>query len=224
MSETVITVQGRFSAYYPPERATLFLGVHLEGSNRDGVFSATNESADLVRGRITGAHDRSSGPITWFSSDNVQIWTEKPWNANGLQLDPVFHAQIGFTVKFSDFVHLARFVEDVVPVPGVTVDHIEWTLTDTSRLGALAEVRSRAVKDSVAKATVYAQSIGLGTVRAIALADEGMLSDLSPRAGQGPSATSLRLGVAPGSAGPELSLKPEDIEVAAVIDARFLAT
>lgn len=223
MTGTVITVQGRSSAYYPPERATLFLGVHLEGNNRDGVFSATNESADLVRGRITGAHDPESGPITWFSSDNVQIWTEKPWNANGLQLEPVFHAQIGFTVKFNDFVHLARFVEDVVPLPGVTVDRIEWALTETSRLGALADVRSRAVTDSVAKATVYAQSIGLGTVRAVALADEGMLSDLSPRPGQGVAASSLRLGAAPG-AGPELSLKPEDIQIEAVVDARFLAT
>jgi len=224
MSETVITVQGRFSAYYPPERASLFLIAHLEGPNRDVVFSETNESADLVRGRITGAHDSHTGPITWFSSDNVQIWSEKPWNQNGVQLEPVHHAQIGFTVKFNDFVHLARFVEDVVPIPGVTVKNIEWALTDTSRLGALAEVRSRAVKDAVSKASVYAQSIGLGTVRAVALADEGMLSDLSPRSSRGASASGMRLAGAAEQAGPELSLKPEDIEIEAVVDARFLAT
>lgn len=224
MPDTVITVQGRFSAYYPAERATLSLSVGLQGPDRSRVFEATNESAELVRTRIAGVHDKQAGPITSWSSDSVQVWAEKPWNANGLQLDPVFHTRIGFTVKFSDFVHLAGFVEEMIAVPGATIEQVEWRLTEASTSAVLAEVRSRAVKDAVSKASVYAQSIGLGTVRAIALADEGMLSDLSAGGSAIRSGGPMLMTAAGDASGPQLSLKPEDIEVEAVIDARFVAT
>ena len=39
------------------------------------------------------------------------------------------------------------------------------------------EARRRAVENAVAKATVYATSLGLSTVRPIALSDPGMLGD-----------------------------------------------
>ena len=87
------------------------------------------------------------------------------------------------------------------------------------------EVRSRAVKDAVAKASVYAQSIGLGSVTAIALADPGMLGDPS-----GGNPTLVQPMFARGamkaqfdSSAPQLALKPEEIAVASVVDARFTA-
>ncbi len=224
MTDTVITVQGRFSSYYPAERATLSLSVHLEGDSRAEVFAATNDSAETIRDRITGAFDQAAGPITWWSSDNVQVWSEKPFNQDGRQLSPVYHSRVGFSVKFSDFVHLARFVEDVAAVAGVTVDQIDWALTETSKSAVITEVRSRAVTDAVAKASVYAQSIGLGHLRAIALADEGMLNDRSGGTSSSQSMHLMRVGSTASSSGPELSLKPEDIEIEAVVDARFLAT
>ncbi len=65
---------------------------------------------------------------------------------------------------------------------------LTWDLTDATRTSANTEVRSRAVKDAVAKAAVFAQAVGLGSVTAIALADPGMLGDHGPRAAAtGPS-------------------------------------
>jgi uncharacterized protein YggE len=70
----------------------------------------------------------------------------------------------------------------VSSVDSVTVGSIDWALTEARTTGVTAEVRSRAVKDAVAKASVYAQSIGLGSVTAVAIADPGMLGDQVQRA------------------------------------------
>lgn len=225
MTDTTITVQGRFSAYYPAERATIRLSSHLEGDDREVVFGATAASAERIRTLIARHHDREAGPITSFSSDSVQVWTEKPWN-NGDQLPAVFHSLVHFSVTFNDFVELATFVEQVAAIDGATAGSLTWALTDSSRASRIAEVRSRAVKDAVAKAAVYAQSIGLGTVRAVAIADEGMLRDTGTGSATDHSVVRAKrmTGASDESAGPSLELTPEDIQLEAVVDARFIAS
>ncbi|WP_166870273.1 MULTISPECIES: SIMPL domain-containing protein [unclassified Salinibacterium] len=221
MTETIITVKGRFSAYFPAERAKLTVTVSFEGGDRDSVFEGTTVAADRVRDDITQLHQSPDGPITWWSSDSVRVWSERPWHSEGRRLAPVFHAAVSFTVKFSDFEALARFIERVVAIDGVTLGEIEWTLTDAKITTVTAEVRSRAVKDAVAKASVFAQSIGLGTVRAIALADPGMLGDQGSPAARVFEADMVRMASA--SSG-DLQFKPEEIEVRAEVDARFIAS
>ena len=224
MSETTITVQGRFSAFYPAERATVTISVHHEASKRQPAFDATVAAAEVVRSTIEALHSPADGPITWWASDTVQVWNEKPWNNEGKQLPPVFHARVGFTAKFSDFAALARWIEAVSTSESVSVGSIDWALTEARKTGITAEVRSRAVKDAVAKASVYAQSIGLGSVVAVAIADPGMLGD-QVRGNSPAEASFMRAkSVAGGGSEPSLSLKPEDIEVSAVVDARFIAS
>jgi uncharacterized protein YggE len=228
MTETVITVQGRFSAFYPAERATVEVSVHREAARRQPAFAGTLAASETVRESIVALHDHSAGPVTWWASDSIQVWTEKPWNNEGKQLPPVFHARIGFTVKFSDFDALAQWIEAVSATDSVSIGQITWALTEARTTGVTAEVRSRAVKDAVAKASVYAQSIGLGSVHAVAIADPGMLGD-QVHGGGGPEAAFMRVAKIGGGGGgggsePALSLKPEDIEVSAVVDARFVAS
>lgn len=226
MTDTTITVQGRYSAYYPAERATIRLSAHLEGDHRETVFGATAGSAERIRTLIGRSHDREAGPITSFSSDSVQVWTEKPWNTAGDQLPAVFHSRVQFSVTFDDFVELAAFVEQIAAIDGATAGSLTWALTDSSRASRIAEVRSRAVKDAVAKAAIYAQSIGLGTVRAVAIADEGMLGDTGPGSASAHSdLRAMRMTGAPDQgSGPSLELTPEDIQLEAVVDARFVAS
>ena len=224
MTETVITVQGRFSAFYPAERATVEVSVHREAPKRQPAFAGTLAASETVRESIVALHDPAAGPVTWWASDNIQVWTEKPWNNEGKQLPPVFHARIGFTVKFNDFEALTKWIEAVSATDSVSVGQVSWALTEARTTGVTAEVRSRAVKDAVAKASVYAQSIGLGSVVAVAIADPGMLGDQVHGGGSAPEAASMRVAKAGGDSEPALSLKPEDIEVSAVVDARFIAS
>ena len=227
MTDTIITVQGEYSAWYPAERATVSASVHADGPKRDVVFARAVEASDTVRNLIESIHDKEAGPITWWSSDSVRVWSERPWNNDGKQLAPVFHAAVDFSAKFKDFEALARWVESAAAVDAVTVGSISWDLTDATRTSATVEVRSRAVKDAVAKASVYAQSIGLGSVTAIALADPGMLGDPSGGSGGGAQPVFARGAMKAqfdSGGGAQLALKPEEIAVASVVDARFVAT
>ncbi len=222
MTETTITVQGSFSSWYPAERATVQVDVSLEGPDREQVVRATTLSADAVRASITDLHSPDQGPITWWSSDRVTVWVEKPWNQEGKQLPPVFHASISFRAKFKDFDALARWIESTATIEGVQLGHIEWALTEARKTSVTAEVRSRAVRDALDKAKVFAQSIGLSTVRAVAIADPGMLGDsTSASGGAGMYKSEMRLASADMSS---VVLKPEDIEVSATVDARFVAS
>lgn len=222
MADTVITVQGEFTAWYPAERATVYATVQLDGPARDAVFAAANASAAAVRDSITALHDPKAGPVTWWSSDSVRVWSDRPWNQNGEQLDLVYYSAIGFRVKFSDFATLAEWIEATARVDGATVSSIRWELTEATRNAVTTEVRSRSVKDAVTKATVFAQSIGLGSVTATALADPGMLGD---QGGSPSPLAELRMAKSFDAdvSGGALELKPEEIEVSSVVDARFLA-
>ena len=82
------------------------------------------------------------------------------------------------------------------------------------------QARIRAVEDAVVKAQEYAEALGLGTIRPIAIADAGMLgANLHPERDVSPA--NLRM-AAPMGGAPEIELLPEDIEVSSAVDARFV--
>jgi uncharacterized protein YggE len=220
---TVITVQGSFTAWYPAERATAHLTVSFDGARRESVLSAATEAVQTVTDSIRELHDPDAGPVTWFSSDRIRVWAQRPWNNEGKQLAPVHHAAINVTAKFRDFDALAEWIGRIAAVPGVQIGGIEWDLTEARRTSVTTEVRSRAVKDAADKARVFAQAIGLGQLSAIAIADPGMLGVRGE--GPAPAPMMMRAAAAHGGAGDAaLDFTPEDIEVSASVDARFEAS
>lgn len=228
MTETVITVQGRHVARHDPERAVVSLAVAFDGPARDGVFAKANAAAEVLRAELERLHDADAGPVRLWSSDSVQVWGERPWNNEGRQLAMVFHARIGFTAEFDDFDALSRFLEQQATVDGVTTGGVQWTLTDERTDAVTAEVRTLAVADAVEKATAYASAVGLTTVRAVAIADPGMLGEQASASGGGfefaAAAPRMMKASMDAGGGPELSLRPEKIEVAVTVDARFVAS
>jgi hypothetical protein len=224
MTDTIITVRGEYSQWYPAERATVHLEIRLDGPVRADVFSAATDAAAHVRESITEQSDPTSGPITWWSSGSVSVWWDRPWNNEGVQLEPVHHASVSFSVKFSDFDSLSTWLEKTASIDGAVVSGISWDLTDATKASVTAEVRSRSVKDAVTKATIFAHSIGLGSVTAVALADPGMLGDSSGHSPDVPSGRIMKASMMMADSGAAgLNLKPEEIEVASTVDARFVA-
>ncbi|WP_167052134.1 SIMPL domain-containing protein [Salinibacterium sp. ZJ77] len=220
---TVITVQGQHTARYAAERGTAHLAVSFDGPEREEVVTSATSTARQITEHIDSLHDASAGPIVSWSSDRVRVWSDRPWNNEGAQLPLVHHAQISITVAFSEFETLADVLGLFTVMPGVHLGGIEWELTKATRISALAEVRSRAVSDATDKARVYAQAVGLGTVRAVAIADPGMLGTGSPE----PLVPRMEMMMARGTAsdisGPKFAFTPDQIEVSAAVDARFEA-
>ncbi len=220
MPETVITVQGSFDAFHPAERGTVTVSVGFEGPERGPVVARTSEGTRALVAGIVDRHDPEHGPVTWYSTDRIRVWATRPFHDKGVQKPEVHHAQTTTRAKFSDFDELARWVERAAGYPGVRVEGIEWALTEKTRSGATADVRTRAVEDARGKATTYAEALGLADLRCVAVADPGMLGDHSSGGGATPL-TYARAAVAEGAGG--LSFTPEDIAVSAAVDARFVA-
>ncbi|MBX3067424.1 MAG: SIMPL domain-containing protein [Cryobacterium sp.] len=226
MATALVTVQGSYSTFHPAERATLFVSVSFDGSKRDAVFAKANSAADDIRKRVSALHNEKTGPVTKWSSDQVQVWGSRPWSQDGKQLPFVYHASIGFNAAFSDFAALSKLVEQLASIEGVSLGSITWELTDARLKALTTEVQAKAVQDAAAKAKSYAKAAGFKKVQAVAIADPGMLGN----SGSSAEAPRLKMAAMRSFAGreadavPELSLKPEDIEVSASVDARFEAS
>ena len=160
--------------------------------------------------------------MTWWSAQQLRTWSQRPWHKDGKQLPLVHHAAVEVEVKFRGFTALSRWVgEHIAATAGFRVGSVNWTLTEVRRDALITDARTRAVHDAAARAQQYADALDLGTVRPVAIADAGMLSAAGQPEG-GTGATFLRAAAATGGGG-DVELIPEDIEVAATVDARFLA-
>ena len=225
MGDTLISVQGTSSITHAAEKATVTVAVAHDGPQRDAVFAATSEVAETITTELRGLHDTTSGPVIDWSSDRISVWSDRPWNTEGVQLPLVFHATIGVRAAFTDFEALARWVEALATTDGVTVGSIDWQLHDTTRDRLLGEVRTKAVQDAAGKALVYARAAGLTSVTATAIADPGLLGSPGdgspiPLSDGSPRMFAMK---ASGGGGGALSFTPQQLEVSAQVDARFTA-
>lgn len=223
MAETIITVQGEAETRIPAERARVSAGVHAWGPDREPVFARAVAAADAISALTEPLATGETGAVRSWSKERVRVWSERPWNNEGKQLDPVQHAALDVQAVFADFDALARWVEQVALIPDAQLSSIEWELTDETRRGAIAGVRSDAVADAVAKATTYAAAIGLTSVTAIAVADPGMLGDAGSPASGGGMQYRMSAMKASDSMAPQLEFRPEPIVLSTSVDARFRA-
>jgi uncharacterized protein YggE len=216
---TEITVRGSFSAFQPPERATVQAAISYEGPAMQPVYERVASDLRAVKASVDPLEQ--SGAVTWWSAEELRTWSNRPWNKDGKVLPPVHHASVGVEVKFRDFTALSRWVgERIAATDGFRVGRIQWALTVDHRDKLREQVRARAVQDAAARAQQYADALGLGEVRPVAIADAGMLgAGLAPA--QGPATAYVRA-AAVGGGGSDVEFVPEDIEVSATVDARFV--
>jgi len=222
MADTIITVQGEYELRHPAERGAARLRVSYEGPSRDEVLALTTQRQLQLSSELRDLHNPQSGPVTQWSSDQLRVWGDRPWSNDGRRLDVVHHAEVGIDALFNDLAALSDWVGVVSLLDGVAVDGVTWSLTEARRQSLTQEARRRAVENAVAKATVYATSLGLTTVKPLALSDPGMLGDGSAP-GQPPQPLFARA-VSADTGGATLSLKPEELTIAVQVHARFSAS
>ena len=217
---TEITVRGSYSAFEPPERGTVHATIAYEGAAMEPVYDRVARDLESVKASITPMTSGEDGPVTSWSAEQLRTWSNRPWNNEGKQLPLVHHASVAIEIKFRDFTALSRWVGvHTANTAGFRVSSVQWALTEKRRDALLKEVRTRAVHDAVSRAQQYADALGLGVIRPVAIADAGMLgAQPNPATSQG--AAYLR--AAPAGPAADVELVPEHIEVAAAVDARFL--
>lgn len=223
MTAVVVSVQGSAEEYLAPERAVVSLQVGLEGRDKAAVIAGTQRGADRVTAEIVALHDPVGGPVTWYSRSGMANSSHRPWNEQGKQLPLVYTAWVRLEVKFADFEALAGWVDRVIALEGVRLQEIDWRLTESTERRASARVRRAAVVAARDKAQAYADSLDLGPVTPVALADVGMLGDRRASGELAGTAVAARrgLGFAKEGGTDVPAMVPEDVRISAAVDATF---
>lgn len=179
---------------------------------------------DRVRVGIRGLADsladrRASGAVRW-STGELRTWSEQPWSADGTPQAVVHHASCGFTAAFEATDEPGSWLgERLGRGDGLVVHQVGWDLAPATRADLERGTRGDAVRDALARAQDYADALGLGPVRPVAVADAGLLHG----AGAGPGGDQPMFRLAASTEGSGVPLDPAEVEIACSIDARFVA-
>lgn len=221
MSEVIITVRGSDEARTAPERAVAHISAAADGPDRGAVVERIAAIAAPVREDL--AARKAAGTIDDWAAQRVSIWSDRPWNNEGRQLDLVHHASVEITATFSDFVALSDWLNLVAAQDGLQVGTVEWQLTPHTRARAERQVATAAVAVAVERAAAYAAAIDLSTVTPLEIADLGLLTsgvDAPPT-----PRMFAKAAMAMDAAGaPAIDFHPDEIVITAAVEARFAAS
>ena len=211
-----ITVRGSAEKQYAPERAIASLSAAVEGNDKEQVYTEAVALQEPLTGQLAELVER--GAVTTWSSDQVRVYSHRPWGEDGRRLRLVHNANISAHAEFTDFEKLSGFLDYWAGKDGVQVGGIRWDVTTKNRRVYEAEIRRAAVDDAVLKAQSYADALRRGRVHAVQLADPGMLQN-DP--GQ-PQPMVRMASFDKAGIGPELEMTPEDIVISIEVDAKFV--
>ncbi|WP_430645595.1 SIMPL domain-containing protein [Agromyces sp. GXS1127] len=216
---TTIAVTGRAEERVDPELGAVSLAVASSGADRDRVLASIGSTHERLLAAIRELD--SAGALESWSAGQLRVWSHRPWNAQGRQLPLVHEAAADIEVVFRDFEALGSWVGPISGTTDVTVQGVDWRLTDATRSRVQESAQRAAVADAVRKAGVYAESLGLGTPTPVELADHGMLqAQPIPRAHK---AVAMRAMAMEADAGAAPEFAPAKLVVEASVDARFTA-
>lgn len=215
-----ITVSAQARASLPPERATVHMDLAFEGGDKQQVLSQTTILAQEFSQEVDRLKTTTPSPTTWSAILPIATRSWRPWSQDGVTLPLRHGARSPVKLKFRDFTALASFVDRWGGRDGVTIHGVEWTLTEDRRVLESDRILGEAVRNAMQRAAVMARAAGAGDVEVLEIADPGFL--------QRPTSTAEFDGVAVRSAmggalnpGQGVDLQPEDVEMVAVVDARF---
>lgn len=215
-----ITVVGHGAATYPPEQCTLALTVRTDGRTAESASEPAQQLVRELTRLVEPLYNSDGGPIDRWSVDQVRHSRHRPFNHDGEKLPYVYQAEASVEVQFSQLDLVDAFVYAASALEGVSIDHFDWDLTESSRTAHTLAVRELAVRDAVSKAEAYASSLGRSGVHAVAVADPGLLPGFAESGGPESSARMFAAKSAPAG----FALKPENITISASVHARFTAS
>jgi uncharacterized protein YggE len=214
-----VTVRGEAERTYPAERATVTLGATIEGPDKQRAFDQAVALQEPLTAQLRELASRDA--VATWSSDQVRVYTYRPWIDGEQRGAPVHSASVAVTAEFVDFERLSGFVDHWSGRDGMEIHGISWDVLDRNRRGYEADVRKAAVEHAVTKAQAYSDAVRRGRVTATRLADPGMLN---PSDGGAPVPLGREMKVAAFAAdggGPSLHLAPAAILIRVEVDAHF---
>ncbi len=215
MTPVEITVRGAHAVRLPPQQATVYANVTADGPEPQPVFDVVAAGLADVTRSLESRLDADDGPVTAFVVEQVRRSSHRPYNPQGRQLPLVHAATVSITATFTDFDALAAWVSWSAGVPGLEVHHIDWALTEATRLEVERTTRKEAVRDAKRRAQDYADAVDLGAVAVRSISDPGSGGPVMPKA-------MMARAMSDAGGPPQISLRPDEVEIEAQVEARFI--
>ncbi|MGF3054099.1 SIMPL domain-containing protein [Microbacterium sp. YY-03] len=220
MTDVVINVRGEHHMMVAAELGVARVAVRFDGPTRAEVVEKAQRLGAEIQDELRAAE--ASGAITKWSNERLSVWADRPWNDKGKQLPLVHHASVQLVSEWKDFSALSEWISRASERDGVTIGGIGWGLTKEVESATEKTVAQGAVQVAIDRATAYAEALGLKNVQAQQIADVGMMSREMMMKGPAPVMMASARGAMADSA-PAFELEPEEIEVSATVEARFIA-
>jgi uncharacterized protein YggE len=212
-----ITVRGSAEQRFPAERATVTMAAAIESADKQQVYDAAVSVLEPLVMQLRGLADR--GAVTTWSSDQVRVYSHRPWIGEGQRGELQFVAHLQIVAEFSDFERLSGFVDYWAGKDGIAIDGISWDVTARNRRAYESDVRKAAVDNAILKAQAYADAVRRGRVTAMEIADPGMLNGSGDHS---PIPLAMKAAAYEDHV-PELDLNPDEIVIHVEVDAHFSA-
>jgi len=217
-----ITVSGTGRSSLRPERATMHLTAGFESGDKAEAMSEATRVVNELSADLRRLKELDPSPTTWSAVLPIGTRSWRPWSDQGAILPMRHAASARLMVKFRDFPTLAGFADHWGGRPGVTLGHIEWTLTETRQKETERSVLAQAVEVARERAQVLATAAGAGEVRCLEVSDPGMLGHRTE--GEPMMLAASRSAYAKDAGGGEgIEIAPEDVDIEATVHARFTA-
>lgn len=222
MSVTTITVRGHHSVQHDPERADVTLTIGFDGADRASVVTDATALHTEITESLGRLHGAPADIVTQWSADSLRLWSDRPWSNSGERLPLVHHANADVTARFSDFTAMSDWLATLAERDGLAVNGVTWSLSHSSETALREQAQRGAVEAATAKASAYARALGLSNVRAVELADAGMLGQGGQIQPPGPLA--MRAAVARDSGAGSITFTPAAVSIDATVDAKYEAS
>lgn len=212
-----VSVNGSAKANVRPERATAHITVSCESASKEKVVAAVTELTNQVVHHITMLEQTDPSPITGYSVLPLSTSSWRPTSSKGQVKAPIFRASSDLQVTFHDFVALSDAIHRWSENEEVSVRQVSWALTDDTKERTEKEVLQQAVHQAKNRAQIIAESAGLQSIQFVEISDPGLM--------HGTPDVAMRYGAMTTLHGDDdvttIELAPEDVTIAATIEARF---
>jgi len=212
-----ITVRGSAEQRFAAERATVSLATAIESTDKQQVYDDAVSVLEPLVIQLRELADR--GAVSTWSSDQVRVYSHRPWDSDGKRGELRHVARLQITAEFTDFERLSGFIDYWAGRNGIEIGGIEWDVTARNRRSYEADVRKAAVDNAINKAQAYADAVRRGRVMALQIADPGMLNG----DGEQSPVPFMMTSSAGSDTATELDLTPDEIVIHVEVDAIFAA-
>lgn len=227
MAPTVIHVQGKATLHSLAERAKL--DIEVSSSEYEQVKASENvvttvgniqNELDVLCPRLDSGEISSEAPVSFYSIASLTTSNDDEYDDNHNRTGKrVYKASTSIDIRFRDFSKLGELVVRFSSVPFVSLQGIEWRLTEEKQAVLEEEARLEALRQAIKRAHGYAQVIGRENVTPVKIdASQYLYSAgrVMQTAMQVTSNASFGIGIG-------LDFEPQQVEVKATLEVEFHA-